>query len=237
MADSETSRLSRLAAIMTQLQSKTLITAKEIADRHQVSIRTIYRDIRALEQAGIPIATEEGKGYTLVKGFKLPPIMFSEEEANALVTAEQLITKNKDQSFVNHYKDAITKIKAVLRYSEKDKLELLAQRVVFRQNLDNDTTSNHLSKIQKAITNFKVTQIEYFSLNDELSHRTIEPFALYSTQENWIMIAWCRLRKDFRAFRLDRIRALNLLAENFEPQQITLQEYFEICREKYSGHP
>ena len=91
-------RLARLTAILTQLQSKRILTAREIAEKHDVSIRTVYRDIRTLESSGIPIITEEGKGYALMEGYNIPPVMFTEEEANALITAEQLINKNKDNS-------------------------------------------------------------------------------------------------------------------------------------------
>lgn len=91
MNDNDTKRLSRLTAILTQLQTKRLITATSLADKFNVSVRTIYRDIRALEQAGVPILTEDGKGYTLMNGYKIPPVMFSESQANALILAEQLI--------------------------------------------------------------------------------------------------------------------------------------------------
>jgi len=100
-------RLARLTAIMTQLQSKRIVTARDIADKHGVSIRTVYRDIRTLEKSGIPIVTEEGKGYSIMEGYKLPPVMFTEQEANALITAEQLISRNKDQSLTDHYRSAI----------------------------------------------------------------------------------------------------------------------------------
>lgn len=238
MADSEITRLSRLTAILTLLQSQRLITAGYIANKFNISIRTVYRDIRALEQAGIPICTEEGKGYSLMEGYKLPPVMFTEAEANALITAEQLIIKNKDASFVKNYIEAITKIKAVLRYSTKDKTDLLSKRIVFRQNTENNITSNYLSDIQLAITNFQLIKINYTSIETgKKTARVIEPFAVYSTQENWILIAFCRLRKDYRAFRLDQIQHLELLNDRFEPHPYTLQEYFESCRKKYFENP
>lgn len=238
MAETEISRLSRLTAILTLLQSQRLITASFIANKFNISIRTVYRDIRALEEAGVPIYTEEGKGYSLMEGYRLPPIMFTETEANALITAEQLIIKNKDASFVKHYTDAITKIKSVLRYSTKDKSDLLSKRIEFRQNAESNTTSNYLSEIQLGITNFKLIKINYISINTNIkTTRVIEPFALYSTQENWILIALCRLRKDYRAFRLDQIQHLELLNDPFKPHPYTLQEYFESYRKKYFDHP
>ncbi|PRD56840.1 helix-turn-helix transcriptional regulator [Sphingobacterium gobiense] len=234
----DTKRLSRLTAILTQLQTKRLVTASELASKFLVSNRTIYRDIRALEQAGVPILTEEGKGYTLMEGYRIPPIMFTESEANALITAEQLILRNKDTSFVKEYSEAINKIKSVLRYNTKHKANLLSNRIVFRQNSGNNRTSNFLSTLQLALTNFKLVKIKYHSPDTkQTTERTIEPFAIYSTQENWLLIAFCRLRKDFRAFRLDRIQNLMTLNEPFEPHKLTLQEYFEICKEKTSSQP
>ncbi|MEN5436632.1 YafY family protein [Sphingobacterium faecium] len=227
-------RLSRLTAILTQLQTKRLNTASELAEKFLVTKRTIYRDIKALEMAGVPILVEEGKGYSLMEGYRVSPIMFTESEANALITAEQLILKNKESSFVKEYSEAINKIKSVLRNNTKDKANLLSDRVVFRINSDNDSTSNYLSTIQLAMTNFKLIKIKYrfSSENKQFTERTIEPFAIYSTQENWLLIAYCRLRKDFRAFRLDRILDLLTLNEQFEPHDITLQQYFESCKKK-----
>lgn len=141
-------RLSRLTAILTQLQSRRLLTAREMADKHGVSIRTIYRDIKTLEHSGIPIITEEGRGYSLMEGFNLPPVMFTENEANALVTAEKLVLKNKDQSFFEHYNSAITKIKSTLQYAQKDKVDLLSERVYFFQNEAHQEKSNYLMTIQ-----------------------------------------------------------------------------------------
>jgi predicted DNA-binding transcriptional regulator YafY len=237
MIDNDTKRLSRLTAILTQLQTKRLLTATELADRFSVSVRTIYRDIRALEQGGVPIVTEEGKGYSLLEGYRLPPIMFTETEANALITAEQLVLKNKDASFVKEYSGAIGKIKAVLRHHDKESANLLAERVLFSHNVENDRTSTHLSALQLALTRFSLSQIDYYSPDsNETTRRTVEPFALLSTQENWLLVAWCRLRKAYRTFRLDRIRSLTILQEQFEPHKMTLKEYFEISQKK-SGHP
>lgn len=238
MNDNDTKRLSRLTAILTQLQTKRLLTASELAEKFSVSKRTIYRDIKALEQAGVPILTEDGKGYTLMDGYRIPPVMFTESEANALITAEQLILKNKDASFVKEYTEAISKIKSVLRNNTKDKANLLSNRIVFRQNADNNRTSNYLSTLQLALTNFNLTKIKYHSPDtNQTTERTIEPFAIYSTQENWLLIAFCRLRKEFRAFRLDRIQNLIVLNEQFHPHKMTLEEYFEICRQKYFPQP
>lgn len=227
MNDNDTKRLSRLTAILTQLQTKRLLTATSLAEKFNVSIRTIYRDIRALEQAGVPVLTKDGKGYTLMEGYKIPPVMFSESQANALILAEQLVLKNKDTSFIKDYTEAIDKIKAVLRQSEKDKANLLADRTRFEQNINRERNSNNISQLQHALTNFHLIKIDYTNEHNRTTGRTVEPFALISTTENWLLIAWCRLRKEFRYFRLDRITKMEILTEKFEQHKMTLQEYFD----------
>lgn len=227
MYDPETKRISRLTAILTQLQTKRLLTATELANKFSVSVRTIYRDIKTLEQAGVPIATEEGKGYTLMEHYRLPPVTFTESEANALITAEQLILKNKDTSFIKSYSEAIAKIKSILKHSVKDRANLLSERVYFAQNETDERTSGNLSALQFALTNYHLTEITYTNEANKTTNRTVEPFAILSTQENWLLLAWCRLRNTFRFFRLDRINELTVLSEKFEPHKLTLQEYFE----------
>jgi predicted DNA-binding transcriptional regulator YafY len=236
MNDNDTKRLSRLTAILTQLQTKRLLTASELAEKFSISKRTIYRDIKALGQAGVPILTEDGKGYTLMDGYRIPPVMFSESEANALITAEQLVLKNKDASFVKDYTEAITKIKSVLRNNTKEKANLLSNRIISGQNTNINRTSNNLSTLQLALTNFNLVKIKYYSPdNNQTTERTIEPFAIYTSQENWLLIALCRLRNDYRAFRLDRIESLLVQNHTFEPHKITFEEYFYIC--KKNVHP
>lgn len=220
-------RLSRLTAILTQLQSSRIVTAKVLAEKHNVSIRTIYRDIRTLEKSGVPVVTEEGRGYRMMDGYSLPPVMFSEDEANALITAEQLINRNKDISFVEQYKSAIEKIKAILRGPQKEKAHLLTERVYFRNNYKNEKSSSYLMQIQLALTNFQVLKIEYLSSKQVRTTRKIEPFALYSTQENWLLVAFCRLRKEFRVFRIDYIQKVTNTLEQFESHNMTLDEYFK----------
>ena len=223
----DTKRLSRLTAILTQLHTKRLITATELANKFSVSVRTIYRDIRALEQSGVPILTKEGRGYSLMEGYKIPPVMFTESQANALILAEQLVLKNKDASFVRDYMEAIDKIKAVLGNTVKVKANLLADRTRFDLNINSEKNSNNLSDLQFALTNFCVAKIEYTNEGNKTTRRLIEPFALLSTQENWLLVAWCRLRTEFRYFRLDRIKNLEICTEKFAPHKMTLQEYFD----------
>jgi len=223
----EKPRLSRLTAILTQLQSKRLVTAKALAERHNVSIRTIYRDIRTLEQSGIPIVTEEGKGYSIMEGYHLPPVVFTEDEANALITMEQLAMNNKDQLLSKNVASATEKIKAILRYAQKGNADLLAERVYFGGLHGREKSSANLMQIQSAIIHFQVLTIEYHSSEHRHTTRDIEPFAIYSIHGNFLLIAFCRLRDDFRAFRIDYIEKMIPKPESFTPHKMTLQDYFE----------
>lgn len=230
-------RLTRLTAILTQLQSKAIVTARDIAKKHNVSIRTVYRDIRTLEQSGVPIITEEGKGYSIMEGYKLPPIMFTQEEANAIITAEHLINKNKDHSLVNQYASAVEKIKSILKGQQKSEIELLSDRIQVRNNPREEKTSNYLIQLQSTIAKYQVVKIKYLSVEAFESERKIEPFALYTTHDNWILIAFCKSKEAFRAFRLDRIQDLQITIENFEPHKMTLAQYLEECRKTWAKTP
>ncbi len=226
MEGDDIKRISRLTAILTQLQTKRRLTAAKLAEKFGVSTRTIYRDIKTLEKAGVPILTEEGKGYNLMEGYRIPPIMFTEKQANALILAEQLVLQSKDASFVQDYAEAIDKIKSILRYNIQDKANTLANRTQYNEALNQERNSSNLSDLQNALTNYNLVKIQYVNKEGTSSDRVIEPFAILSA-ENWYLIAWCRLRGGFRFFRPDRIHKMEVLSENFEPHNMTLQEYFD----------
>jgi len=229
MNDNDIKRLSRLTAILIQLQTKKILTSTTLAEKFGVSVRTVYRDIKALEQAGVPILTEDGKGYSLMEGYRIPPVMFTENEANALITAEQLVLKNRDSSLIREYSEAINKIKAVLLYPIKEKADLLSRRIAVSPAIPTSDASNSLTLIQNALTTFKVLSIVYHAeQKGEKTTRNVEPFALYyNLQESWTLIAYCRLRKDYRMFRLSRISKLEALHLSFTPHKLTLKEYLD----------
>lgn len=232
----EITRLSRLTAIITLLQSQKIMSASRIAEKFNVSKRTIYRDIRTLENAGIPIVTEERKGYSIMDGYSLSPLMFTEQEANTLITVEKLISRNNDSGLIENYSNIILKIKALLKNSEKDKIEILSSRIGFSENKKNNITSNTLVQIQTAITNHNLIQLKYSSHLNEVTNRTVESYGIYLANDNWILVAWCQLRNDFREFRLDRIQDLKALSHKFEERKFNLTEYFVKVSENFSYH-
>ncbi|WP_438711429.1 helix-turn-helix transcriptional regulator [Aquimarina muelleri] len=228
------SRLSRLTAIHLKLQSNLYVSVEQLSEEFNISKRTVYRDIVALEKANVPIISVEGKGFTLMDGYKIPPVMFTESEANALIFAEKMMAKTKDESLIKEFNNAISKVKAVLRNDEKIKADFLANRTVIGRNWQNEKTSNFLSVMQRALTNFNVLKITYQKESDtQPILREIEPFAIYhSFSEDWIVIAWCRLRNEFRNFRIDRMKTIISLPEKFEPHQFTIEEYWLTQQKK-----
>lgn len=231
------SRLSRLNAILLKLQSRPLVSVQQLAEQFAVSRRTIYRDIAALEESGVPIVSLDRKGFSLMEGYNVPPVMFTESEANAMVVAEKIIAKSNDQSLVAEFSKAVDKVRAVLKHSQKEKADFLFRRTIIGKNWDNETGSDLLSRIQEALTDFKVLQMLYLKAEaTEPSTREVEPYAIYqNTLEKWVLIAWCRMREEFRSFRVDRIQELKTLEETFPPHKLTLSEYVEMQR-KIHGH-
>ncbi len=234
MNQNDTSRLSRLTSILLILQSKRMITSRQIADKFKVSIRTVYRDIRALEDAGVPIITEEGKGYSLMEGYRIPPVMFTEGEAIAMITAERIIRSVKDESLIQEFSEAVQKVRAILSYANKEKADLLESRVIIGKTFVMESTSRHLITIQQALVNYQLIEMKYADAQGNESTRAVEPFGIYnSVTEDWVFIAFCRLRQDFRSFRMDRIISLTVLPDHFEAHNITMEQY---GRRYFSNH-
>src|SRR5450432_408412 len=146
--EKEISRLARITNIATIIKSKRIVTAAQIAKKFDVSIRTVYRDIKTLESSGVPVITVEGKGFSIMDGYTLPPLMFTEAEANALITAEHLINKTKDSSLSGNFQDALVKIKSVIRSGIKEKSDLLSDRILILGKSQSDKTSDSLSSLQ-----------------------------------------------------------------------------------------
>ncbi len=223
-------RVDRLHAILTVLQSKRIVRAEDLATRFEISIRTVYRDIRALEEGGIPIGAEAGVGYFLTEGFHLPPVMFTNEEARTLLLAGKFIEKLSDASINSSFVSAITKIRAVLDNDKKDELDGLEHKIAvlpFSPGVF-QTEDLQINPIKQALANNNVLRLEYKSGKDESSERIVEPVGLCYYSAKWHLIAYCRLRNDYRDFRLDRITKFNLLSERFmRIKHPSLQEYLD----------
>ena len=227
-------RIDRVTAILIQLQSTKIVKAQDIADRFGISLRTVYRDIRTLEEAGVPLIGEAGIGYSIMDGYRLPPVMFTMQEATAFLTAEKLIEKITDTSTVENYRSAMYKVRAVLRSSEKEFLETADQhiQVVRRQTLS-IIPDNLIQTILKSIAEKKVLQMQYLAkYSEENTLRLVEPIGISFISNRWHLIAFCQLRQDYRDFRIDRINTLELTDKRYKNEHPTLQQYLEKIAEQ-----
>lgn len=233
-------RIDRLHAILTHLQSKKRVTAQEIADRFNMSLRTVYRDIKALDESGVPVIGEAGSGYTIMEGYRLPPVMFTQEEAAALLLGGKLAAHMTDASVKKHFESALFKIKAVLRTTDKEQMDMLGEHIeIIRSRIpEEEAPSQHLTALQKAIADKRSIFILYHSnYNEEVSERIIEPIGLCHYSANWHLIGWCRLRNGYRDFRVSRIKRLQLKDEQFDISvHPSLQDYLKTMASSHDLH-
>ena len=227
-------RIDRLFGILTLLQSKKYVTGEKIAEKFHISIRSVYRDIKALNEQGIPVSFEPHRGYFIVNGYFLQPVSFSTDEANALLLMESIVSAFADKSIQHHYSSALTKIKAVLRSSQKDSVEKLSANIklqvpeCFAQNFE------YLTRIQQAISSRKILEIGYTNKQEEVSVRKMEPIGLIFYAFSWHLIGWCHNKKDYRDFRVSRILRLHCTGDDFTIREhIPLDEYMKLLPVKY----
>ncbi len=231
-------RIDRISAILIQLQSKKVVKGQDIADRFSISLRTAYRDIKTLEEAGVPIISEAGVGYSLMEGYRLPPVMFTKEEALAFLTAEKLVAKLTDSSTYKIYESALFKIKSVLRNDEKDHLETMYDHIEVLGNpyiRGGDKTNDHIQSILKGISQKNILRINYFANhNQQNTIRELEPVGIFLMSNYWYLIAFCLLRKDYRTFRVERISFVKFTEKYYSTTHPPLKKYVnEILKEKH----
>lgn len=221
-------RIDRLFGMMTLLQSRKYVSAQKIADKFQISIRTVYRDIKALGEQGIPVSFEQYKGYFLVQGFFLPPVSFSSEEANALLLLESMAYGLTDKSIQKHYSNALNKVKAVLRNTQKEKIEILGQSTRFQLPYFMIHDFDYLSILQNAISSRNILEIGYKNNMNETSLRQTEPIGLVFYAFNWHLIAWDYKSLEYRDFRVSRILEVKCSGIPFaKADHIDLSEYMK----------
>ncbi|MGB6152149.1 MAG: YafY family protein [Pricia sp.] len=221
-------RFDRIVAIWIQLQSKRIVKARELADRFEVSLRTIYRDIRTLEASGVPISSEAGVGYSIMEGYRLPPVMFTREEAGSFVAAEKLMQQFTDKSLGAYHESAMYKVKSVLRGKEKDWISALESHVRIdpAQALFNEAVPDALEILFESMAEKKQVFLKYHSLEAEKpSERHIEPVGLFHENNFWYVLGYCHFRKDYRQFRTDRIVQIQRAAGDFTLQHGTIDEH------------
>lgn len=219
-------RVDRLFGIVTLLQSRKYVSAERISEKFEISVRTVYRDIKAIGEAGIPVSFEPNKGYFIVPGYFTPPVSFTLDEANALLLSQSLIEGFGDRSIQATFDNALTKIKAVLKQVDKEKIALLDQSIKLQLPRRLNSAFDYLAEIQQAITEQRQVRISYLSLKQELLERTVEPIGLVFYAFSWHLIGYCQLRKDYRDFKIDRIQEFRQTMNPFEvSKHISLSEY------------
>ena len=222
-------RIDRLAAILIQLQTRPLVKAQAIADKFSITLRTVYRDIHALQEAGVPVIGEAGSGYRLMEGYKLPPVLFNQDETSALLTAAKLMQTMSDEPSFKHFSSALDKIKAVLRTTEKDHITDIDEHVAVLAHpaiVYQKPAELHLHKILKAISAFSILEINYSAADrNETLRRKVEPIGIYYQGRHWYLVAFCHLRNDYRNFRTDKISKLVLTDEKITQTHPPLQNF------------
>jgi predicted DNA-binding transcriptional regulator YafY len=228
MQDESPKRFDRIVAILIQLQSKKIVKAQELADRFEVSLRTIYRDIRTLEASGVPIYSEAGVGYAIMDGYRLPPVMFSREEASSFIAAEKLMQKFTDTALGNHYASAMYKLKSVLRSDDKDWVSSIETSVLMQssEKLFNDKSPNTLATLFESIAEKTQVILSYQAFNsEEIIERNIEAVGIFHDNNNWYVIGYCHLRNDYRQFRTDRVHGIKKTGILFTLEHNSLETF------------
>lgn len=222
-------RADRLFQLILLLQEGSVRTARYLAEKLEVSERTIYRDIGDLVGSGIPIDGEAGVGYLLRDEYRLPPLMFNSEELQALALGAMMVRAWSDRRLASVTNTAIRKIESVLPDNLKKQIEL--QAIVVPGFRMTESASNNLEQVRAAIDGNIKMDISYQSLKGEETRRVIWPLVLYFWGDKWTVGGWCELRDNFRAFRVDLIREASLLEDCFEPDaHRSLQGYVEYQR-------
>ncbi len=209
-------RADRLFEIIQILRRRKLVRARELAEALEVSERTVYRDIRDLMTSGVPIEGEAGVGYVLRGGFDLPPLMFGEQEIEALVLGARIIESWADQELAEAAGNVIAKVEAVIPERLRDHMAqtaLLAPSRHFSEPISVDP-----SVLRRALRQRYKLQFAYSDEERRPTKRTVRPLALAFYGPVWLLTAWCELRQDFRSFRLDRISELEMLDERFRAE-------------------
>jgi predicted DNA-binding transcriptional regulator YafY len=206
-------RADRLFQIVQTIRGRRLTTAAQLAERLEVSERTVYRDVADLQAQGVPIEGEAGVGYRLGKGFDLPPLMFTTEEAQALVAAVRVAQTWLDPALAAASADALSRVMSVLPSAERAAAESL---LVIVPNFGLDPgTQRVLQQLREAAQAKHLAQITYLDAAEKRSERTVRPLGVFYWGAVWTLGAWCESRDDFRSFRVDRIESLDVMDRHF----------------------
>ena len=217
-------RADRLFRIVERLRRRGPVTAARLAEELEVSARTVYRDVQDLVASGVPIQGEAGVGYALHRGFDLPPLMFNEDEIEALVLGARIVESRADPALVRAARDVLDKVEAVLPPRLRDRI---GEAALFAPDLRVAPAGQSLTQLRGAIRQRRKVTFAYQDRSGTATRRTVQPLGVFFWSASWSLGAWCELRAGFRNFRTDRIAELAVLEETFQPQPgRTLRDFF-----------
>lgn len=227
-------RADRLFQIIQILRTRRMaITARELAERLEISERSVYRDIRDLMTSGVPIDGAAGVGYVLRRGFDLPPLMFTREEIEALVVGARLVMSWTDGKLARAAQQALEKVQTVLPPALSSRM---AKVPLYAPDFNvSPALTAAMAPLRLAIEQNRKVHFGYMRADGAASERSVRPLALFYWGAAWTLAAWCELRDDFRNFRLDRISGLSVLDETFQPEPgHTLEDFYRRMAEQAS---
>ncbi|MEO3389127.1 YafY family protein [Mesorhizobium sp. CAU 1741] len=210
-------RADRLFQIVQHLRGGRLVTARMLGERLEVSERTIYRDIADLQSTGVPIDGEAGVGYLMREGFDLPPLMFTRDEIVALVAGARMVRAFGGAQMARAAEEALVKIGAVL--PEQEKARIARTEIHMPGWVVDDATRRSIDLLERAIEARDVLSLNYKDEAGKGSMRDVRPLGLWFWGKVWTLVAWCELRNDFRAFRIDRIAEAGASGRTFRPER------------------
>jgi predicted DNA-binding transcriptional regulator YafY len=209
-------RADRLFHIIQLIRGRRLTTAAYLAERLEVSERTIYRDVADLQLQGVPIDGAAGVGYRLGAGFDLPPMMFTQDEAKSLVASVRMAQVWLDPALATSAQDALGKIMSVLPVEARVAAEALA--VYAPSGGLPQSTQRTLQTLREAVQERHKVFLNYRDLTENPSERTVRPLGCFYWGKVWTLAAWCEQREDFRTFRVDRVTYVRRLDEKFRDE-------------------
>lgn len=220
-------RADRLFQIVQILRTRRRVTAAMLAERLEVSERTVYRDIRDLSLSGVPIQGEAGSGYRLLPGFDIPPLMFTGIEVEALIAAIGMLQTWSGDTLAQAAGSAQEKLLAVL---PNDRRILAERKRIITPNMGKyPQTRRWFDVLHQAMRQHDEVYIRYENEKGEGSERAIHPLGLSFWGEIWLLVAWCELRQDYRSFRLDRCQAVTLTGRSFvERPDRSLEDFIRL---------
>jgi len=234
--DRTLNKTERLFALVLLLQNRPSMTSKDLADYFGVSRRTIFRDLRALGESGVPLTYADGGGYEILEGYQLPPLMFTAREAATLLVGTAFTKLQPDPSLRADADEVGLKIRSVLPAPVRDYIDRLQDNTViapYIRNLDPGQGSHDEEgrwyDLSEAVAKQRSIFMQYYvASRDELTKRKVDPLGLVYYSDSWNLIAYDHLRDDIRNFRLDRIRKMRMMMDTFErPDDFDLEEYLK----------